>query len=370
MKSKSPFAILLLAVVLVGIVVSVVAIFVIGPPDEDDETIPVASRSELPTPSTRTAPERPRAESTERSTEAPEASTDEDPEPDTKNEIVDAEPAELEVVVDDAPSQGRQGGFGAAGGPGGGNFQAIQEAMENNPEIAALLQKAQSGNISQAEQARLRELMQEALADAGIEIPGGGQGGAGFGTPPVQGIITYVFGSTITIQDLEDTEKTTDVQVGENANITVIDALEVSELVTGTNVNGVVRRGDDGKIFIVSLDVAPQNTGGGFGFGGFAAAGGDNSVSAIQGTITEVSDDMIHVETTQGTLRLTANEDSVIVSTTSGTLGDLTEGMGAIAVGPLQEGTIQARTLIAGSQDFITQQSGGLRGAGRTGQGQ
>ena len=369
MKSKNPFAILLALVVLVGIIISIVAIFIVGPRDPDDETTPIASRSELPTPSTRTAPERPRAESTEPSTEAPEASTDEDPEPDTKNEIVDAEPAELEVVVDDAPSQGRQGGFAAGAGPGGGNFQAIQEAMENNPEIAALLQKAQSGNISQAEQARLRELMQEALADAGIEIPGGGQGG-GFGTPPVQGIITYIFGSTITIQDLEDTEKTTDVQVGENANITVIDALEVSELATGTNVNGVVRRGDGGKIFIVSLDVAPQNTRGGFGFGGFGAAGGDNSVSAIQGTITEVSDDMIHVETTQGTLRLTANEDSVIVSTTSGTLGDLTEGMGAIAVGPLQEGTIQARTLIAGSQDFITQQSGGLRGAGRTGQGQ
>ncbi len=368
MKGKSPFAILLAVVVFVGIIISVVAIFIVGARDPDDETTPIASRSELPTPSTRSAPERSRAEGNEASSEAPEVSTDEDPEPDTKNEIVDAETDEPEVVVDEAPSQGRQGGFAAGGGPGGGNFQAIQEAMENNPEIAALLQKAQSGNISQAEQARLQELMQEVFAEAGIEAGGGGQGG-GFGTPPTQGIITYIFGSTITVQDLEDTEKTTDVEVGENTNITLISSLNVSELSTGTNVNGVVRRGEGGKIFIVSLDVAPQNPGGGFGIGGFGAAGGDNSVSAIQGNIAEVDGDMVHVETTQGTLRLTANEDSVILSTTSGTLTDLTEGMGVVAIGPVEEGAIQARNIIAGSQEFISEQTGNFRGAGRRGQG-
>ena len=79
---------------------------------------------------------------------------------------------------------------------------------------------------------------------------------------------------------------------------------------------------------------------------------------------------MVHVETTQGTLRLTANDKSVIVSTTTGTLTDLTEGMGVVAIGPLEDGAIQARTIIAGSQEFITQQNGGLRGAGRRAQGQ
>ena len=181
----------------------------------------------------------------------------------------------------------------------------------------------------------MANLMQELFAEAGYEArPSGGYGG-GLGTPPTQGTITYIFGSTITIQDLEDAEKTTDVEVGEDTNITIINSLDVSDLPIGTNVNGVVRRGEGGNIFVVSLDVAPQNPGGGFGFGGFGGAGGDNTVSAIQGTIAEVNDDMmIHVETTQGTLRLTANDKSVIVSTTTGTLTDLSEGMGVVVIGP------------------------------------
>ena len=368
---KSPFAILLAVVVLVGIIIGVAAIFLLSPTDQDDEEIPVASSSELPTPSTRSGPERPRAESNEPTAEAPEILTDESPDLDAEDETIETETDEPEDTTNEEPAQGGRGQFGGgdAGGPGGGNFQAIQEAIESNPEIAALIQKAQTGNISQAEQARLRELMEEALADAGIEIPGGGQGG-GFGTPPTQGTITYIFGSTITVQDLEDTENTTDVEISEDTNITIINSLDVSELTTGTNVNGVVRRGEGGKIFIVSLDVAPQNPGGGFGFGGFGGAGGDNTVSAIQGTIAEVNDDMVHVETTQGTLRLTANDESVIVSTITGTLADLSEGMGVVAIGPLEDGAIQARTIIAGSQEFITQQNGGLRGAGRRAQGQ
>ena len=369
---KSPFAILLAVVVLVGIIIGVAAIFLLSPTDQDDETIPVASQSELPTPSTRTAPERSRAESNERTSEAPETPTDESTGLDTDNESIETESVEIELVVREAPDQGRQGGFAAGGGPGGGNFQAIQEAMENNPELAELFQKAQSGNITQEEQARMRDLMQELLAEAGIEIPGVGQGG-GFGTPPTQGTITYIFGSTITIQDLEDTENTTDVEISEDTNITIINSLDVSDLSIGANVVGTVRRGAGGAIFIVSLNLVPQNPGagaGGFGAFGFGVGGGGNTVSAIQGTITEVNDDMIHVETTQGTLRLTANDESVIVSTITGTLADLSEGMGVVAIGPLEDGAIQARTIIAGSQEFITQQNGGLRGAGRRAQGQ
>ena len=371
---KSPFAILLAVVVLVGIIIGVAAIFLLNPTDQDDEEIPVASSSELPTPSTRSGPERPRAESNEPTAEAPEILTDESPDLDAEDETIETETDEPEDTTNEEPAQGGRGQFGGgdAGGPGGGNFQAIQEAIESNPEIAALIQKAQTGNISQAEQARLRELMEEALADAGIEIPGVGQGG-GFGTPPTQGTITYIFGSTITIQDLEDTENTTDVEISEDTNITIINSLDVSDLSIGANVVGTVRRGAGGAIFIVSLNLVPQNPGagaGGFGAFGFGVGGGGNTVSAIQGTITEVNDDMIHVETTQGTLRLTANDESVIVSTTTGTLTDLSEGMGVVAIGPLAEGAIQARTIIAGSQEFITQQNGGLRGAGRRAQGQ
>ena len=368
---KNPFAILLAAVVIVGIVIGVVAILFLGPSDQDEETIPAASRSELPTPSTRPASEPSRPERETAPSETGETATDEPTGLDDDNEST--EPVVVEVVVDEAPDQGGQRGFGGAGGPGGGNFQAIQEAMASNPELAELFQKAQSGSVTQEEQARMRELMQELLAESGIEIPGGGQGGGGFGTPPTQGTITYIFGSTITVQDPEDTEQTTDVEVGEDTNITIVNSLSVSDLSTGTNVVGAVRRGEGGKIFIVSLNLVPQNPGagaGGFGGFGFGIGGGDTTVSQVQGAVTEVNGDTVLVETTQGTLRLTVNDESVIVSTTTGALTNLTEGMGVIAIGPLEEGAIQARNIIAGSQELITEQPGNLRGAGRRGQGQ
>ena len=244
--------------------------------------------------------------------------------------------------------------------------------MENNPELAELFEKAQSGNITQEEQARMANLMQELFAEAGYEArPSGGYGGGSRHTTNPRHNHLHLWLDYHRSKISKTPKHTTDVEISEDTNITIINALEVSELTTGTNVNGVVRRGEGGNIFVVSLDVAPQNPGGGFGFGGFGGAGGDNTVSAIQGTIAEVNDDMmIHVETTQGTLRLTANDESVIVSTITGTLADLSEGMGVVAIGPLEDGAIQARTIIAGSQEFITQQNGGLRGAGRRAQGQ
>ena len=60
---KSPFAILLAIVVLIGIAIGVVAIIFVDPTNQDDEeTIPIASESELPTPSTRNAPARPQSD--------------------------------------------------------------------------------------------------------------------------------------------------------------------------------------------------------------------------------------------------------------------------------------------------------------------
>ena len=368
---KSPFAILLAAVVIVGIVIGVAAILLLGPSDQDEETIPAASRSELPTPSTRPASEQSRPERDAASSETGETATDEPTGLDNENASTESEQAVVEVVVGEAPDQGGQRGFGGGGGPGGGNFQAIQEAIANNPELAELFQKAQSGNITEEEQARMADLMQELFAEAGIEPRASTGYGGGFGTPPTQGTITYIFGSTITVQDLEGTENTTDVEVGEDTNITIVNSLSVSDLSTGTNVVGAVRRGEGGQIFIVSISIVPENPGaGGFGGFGLGIGGVDNTVSQVQGTVTEVNGDTVHVETTQGTLRLTANDESVIVSTAVGALTDLTEGMGVVAIGPLEEGAIQARNIIAGSQELINQQTGNLRGAGRRGQGQ
>ena len=349
---KSPFAILLVTVVLIGIVIAAAAIFFLGPTDRDDnETIPIASESELPTPSTRNAPAQSQSDGDATRSEVvivstsvitEESSPDELP-PEVQERIESGEG--VVVITAEAGGQGGQRGFG--GGPGGGaggpNFQAIQEAMESNPEIQELLQKAQSGNMSQEDQTRLRELMEEALADAGIEAPGDGQG-RGFGTPPTQGIISAISGSTITIDHNDDSGLSTDVEITDDTNIDIISLLTPADLSEGDNVAGTVQRGEGGRIFIINLTVIPeqQGQGRGGGFRGlFAGALGPDTVtnndatniSNINGTIAEINDQQISVETTQGTLRLTANEDSNIISTSPGSLSDITQGMTAIAFG-------------------------------------
>lgn len=347
---KSPFAILLVIVVLIGIVIAAATIFFLGPTDRDDnETIPIASESELPTPSTRNAPAQPQSDGDATRSEVVIVSTSVITEESSPDELPPEVQERIEsgegVVVITAEASGRRGfGGGPGSGAGGPNFQAIQEAMESNPEIQELLQKAQSGNMSQEDQARLRELMQEALADAGIEAPGDGQG-RGFGTPPTQGIISAISGSTITIDHNDDSGLSTDVEITDNTNISVINQLTPVDLTEGTNVAGTVQRGEGGRIFIVNLAVVPEQPSTAQGLAnnvrqGFLAPRGlfgtnndATNLSNIEGTITEIDGQQISVETTQGTLRMTTNDDSRIISTNPGTIADITEGMAAIAFG-------------------------------------
>ena len=344
---KSPFAILLAIVVLIGIVIGAAAIFLLGPSDQDDEeTIPISSESELPTPTTRNAPARPQSEIDGTQPDVVVVSTSVTTERVSSDELPKEVQERIEngdaVVVITAETDG-SGGFGAGrpgGGAGGPNFQALQEAMESNPEIQELMQKAQSGEMSQADQARLRELMQETLAEAGIDAPGGGQG-RGFGAPPTQGTISAISGSTLTIDHTDDSSLTTDIEITDDTNINVIEELTTADLPEGTNVAGTVQRGEGGRIFILNLTVLPeqQGQGGGFGggvrgnFGAFTGNSDATNVSNINGTIAEINDQTISVETAQGTLRLTANEDSTIITTNLGTISDITQGMAAIAFG-------------------------------------
>lgn len=378
---KSPFAILLAIVVLIGIVIGAVAIFLLGPTDQDDEeSIPIASESELPTPTTRNAPARTQSEGDATQAEVVIVSTsvitEESSSAELPQEIQERiESGEAQVVITvetsgEANGRGRFGGGGFGGGGGGPNAQAIQDAMESNPEIQALMENAQTGNLNQADQARLRELMLEILAEAGIEAPGGRQGG--FGTPPVTGSISAISGSTITIEHDDDSGLSTDLEVSDSTDITVIKELTSADLSAGTNVAGAVQRGEGGRIFIINLAVIPEQQSQGSGFGGgfrglFGAFGQNNdatNLSNINGTIAEINDQTISVETAQGTLRLTTNDESTIVTTEVGTITDIAEGMAAIAFGG-----DSPNNLIVGPEILLEQSTTpGTRGPGDRGQ--
>ena len=364
---KSPFVILLAIVVLVGIAIGATVIIFLGPNNQDaDETIPIAPENELPTPSSRNVPAQTQSQAIAVSTSAPVENPDSEQAPDLEKQAESDEAQVAEAAEQGATDGPRGTGAFTGGGPGVGagapNFQAIQEAMESNPEIQELIQKAQSGNISQEDQARLRELMQEALADAGIEPPGGGQGG--FGAPPIQGKIAEISGSTLTIDHADDTGLSTDIAVADDTSITIINELRPADLAAGDSIAGTVQRGEGGRIFILNLTVLPQQQGqeprggvrGLFGRGTFAGANDATNVSNINGTIAEINDQTISVETTQGTLRLTANEESNIISTSQASLSDITEDMAAIAFGGNQENTpIQPANLIVGPESLLQQ---------------
>lgn len=355
---KNPFAILLAGAVLIGILITVVVFLVLGTSDdESDRSIQVASRSELPTPSTRNEKlvvEDARAfkgDSATKPTETPPSDSydDESSTQPTKS------PTETPQTSTSGNGQAAQGGDG----PGDNRFQAIQEAMADNPEVAELFQKAQAGTITQEEQARMRELMQQLLAESGIEALGG-QGG-GFGAPPTVGTISYIFGSTLAIDLGDDSGSTTDVAVADDTNITIVEELSTADLTVDSDVVGTVQRGEGGLIFIVNLSVLSEQQASGFG-GGFrglgGAAGSATNISNVNGTISGIDGQTISVETSQGTLRLTANEESNIVTTSSGTVADLAEGMGIMAIGPIEDGVVQAANIVAGPEELIDQQGG------------
>ena len=360
---KSPFAILLAVVVLVGIGIGVAAIVFIGPitQNDDDGTIPLAAENELPTPSSRTAPVRSQqsegevnqSESVVVSTVISSEKVDDDDGANFEELGDNGEVQGFTIEISGSDAEDDQRGFSEGGAP---DFQAIQDAIEANPEIQELFQKAQSGNISEEEQVRLNELMEEIFAEYGGEAAGGP--GRGFGTPPIQGTISAISGSVLTIEHADDSGLSTDVQVTEETNITVMSLLSASDLVEGVDVVGTVRRGEGGRIFIVDLTVQ-QDTGRGGGSRGFLGGGlgtGDNpaNLSTISGTISDSDGVTVSVETTQGTLRLTANEDSNIIFPAPGFISDITEGMAAIAFGGNQDSEpIQPNNLIVGARSLL-----------------
>ncbi len=381
---KSPFAILLIIAILFGIGIGIAAIVFFAPGDTDSkDTIPIASESDLPTPSTRN--EALSGESSQGSTRVETTESDESSQTNISSDEVSAVwstqiDTTQSVDVGGAGPEGQraQSGIGN-GGPGEGGFQAIQDAIADNPELAELFQKAQSGSITEAEQARMQELMQEVFSEAGIGIPDGR--GGGFGNAPTQGTISAISGSELTIDHSDGSGISTNVKVNEDTNINVVRELEVTDLTVGANVFGSVQRGEGGRIFIVNLTLLPQQSGqaqgvGGIFRGGFELGNDSNAtnVSNINGTVSEINDQTVSVDTTQGTLRLAANEDTVITSTSSGALSDLSEGMSAIAIGPMDDDGMQARNVIAGPVSIIgaVDDAGGgfLRGTGRGGRGQ
>lgn len=283
------------------------------------------------------------------------------------------------VATESVPENQEQGGAlfeGSAGVEG----TIIEDLVAQNPEIAGLIQKVRSGSATDADLERLNTLLNEAFAQGGpLDL----------GASPIAGSIQAVNGNQIEIQSAPDEEGNTPppstVTVGDDTQILVASEIVLADIELNTDVDVVAIRGADGIIRARTVTVADindailgaagpdgdgaqsfgrrspfggpfgaappggvmprsgpgQRQGTGFGAGQQPAQDDTNSGYALnqpfddaqgipaQGRVTNIEDARIHIETDQGPLRVTIDDQTEFVRIASGTVSDIAAGLAA-----------------------------------------
>ena len=240
-----------------------------------------------------------------------------------------------------------------------------EQAPMTEAEIQELRQRLQSGQLTEEEARQAFQRLRSQFGD-GPGGPGGSQ---------VAGSIESIGESSLTVAtDLASVS----VNVGADTIIRVTSVLEPTALAEDAQVMVVSER-QDGRTLASVITIIPEGqTGlrgaglgrpgggqGGFGGGqggvgsnqaapggGQAAPGGNQGApggrGGLFGTVTGVSDTGFTLETQQGPLPISIDDDSVILETREGALTDLEIGMQVRVAGPAAEnGTIEARSIIA-----------------------
>ena len=270
--------------------------------------------------------------------------------------------------------------------PGESTSEAAEPEPMTREELEELQRRMQSGDLSEEE---MREAIQRLRAQfgggqGGQGGPGGfGPGGFGGGSQAV-GSIDSISGNAMTVA----TELAkVPVRVGDDAIISITSVLEPSELTEGEQVMVVSER-VGGQSLARAITILPEGQGrfgggragpgggaralggltGPAGQGGAAGAAGQQGVTALFGEISDVGDDGLTLETQQGPLPITIDEETIIVQTLQGDVSDLEEGMSVRAIGPENDnGEIDARSVVVIPEGL--QGIPGFGGAGRPGSG-
>lgn len=375
--------ILLGVAILAGVAAGVVAIMLFANDSSNLSTIPLAEESSLPTPTSRDSAAEVVVDSEGAGDDAPSARRAAGGSQ-ARQTIRTVRQSTGAATGGNTAGQGARairratgpgpGGGGAEGGPGAGgpeDFEAIQRAIEENPELRDLMAKAQTGDISQEEMTRIQELMSEIFEESGFgDLLGGG--------PPPNGSIVAVDGSEITLQPPDEFESEIYLTVGEETEIQIISLLSVDDLAVGDSINAVAQRGEDGVNRAISITFVDQDQADGFGFGGGGGQGaglfgGPAGISSLDGEVVSIEDDEVSIETDRGTLRVVVDDETLISSTRIGTVADLSEDMVAIAFGDASSSdevdgdgdevsssdSITPRTIIAGPPELLELDGGG-----------
>ena len=225
-------------------------------------------------------------------------------------------------------------------------------------EIQELRERLGRGELSEEEAQEVFLRLREQF--------GGGQGGigpGGFGGSQAAGTIENIDGNTITIATELATVTAT---LGENTNVSITSILEPVALTDSAQVIVVSER-VEGSNLARSITVVPEGQGGfggvrgGFGggigglgggqggqggFGGGQGGLGEGGTRPLIGAVMDIQDGVFTLETQQGPLPISMDDDTVIIETRQGTVADLEAGMRVTVIGPAdEEGTIEARVV-------------------------
>ena len=240
---------------------------------------------------------------------------------------------------------------------GGANLAAIREAIQSNPELRELMQKMEAGDGDPDPEdiQRFQELLQEMME--GLVIAFGSIQGGGFGAQPTMGIIASIDDTSITLAPSDEGIAGAQINISDDTFFQIISTLNIDELSVGDLVAALARRADDGKNVAETIMLLPEEARQGFGLGGGAGGmfGAQAGVTSVQGEISAVEDDLISIDTNQGTLRISVSDDTVVTTPPDqGSRTDLAEGMAVIAMeAPTQGGVIEASSIVAGPEEML-----------------
>ena len=266
---------------------------------------------------------------------------------DSSGEPESAEPGGEGIPGDGAPIDGGGEGF---------EDTILARAIEANPEVGPLAQRVMDGTATEADEERLNELLSEIFLT--------GDGGFGGFAPDVSyGEVVAADGGRITIDPPPDEDgidpAQSDVTIGPETQIFALSSSDAGALSVGDEVEALASRGDDGLIraeLVTVIELDDQGEAGLFGAppgaeageGAFGAAGGEGIPA--QGRVTQIDGDLLHIETAQGPLRITLDQDTSYVRIATGTASDLTAGLYAMS---LSDPDGVAFMLVVGPEDAL-----------------
>ena len=239
----------------------------------------------------------------------------------------------------------------------GASGTAVEAALTQE-QVQEMRARLRSGELGEEERQQVLQQLQSQFE--------GGQGGGfpGGGGSQAVGSIEGVSGNTITVA----TELASiTVTVTNDTSISITSVLEPAALAQGAQVMVTSERVGGSTLAKTIVLVSEEQGRFGGGQRGQGGQGGEGGALLLAGTVDSIDDNGLTVDTQQGPLPISIDEDTVIVQNNPGTVADLQEGMQVRVSGPLNEdGNIEARSVVVapGGMESLLDFGGGGRQGG------